>query len=275
MYETGDYNFIYATLVCDSSYWSGGHEYGASMQPYKDYAVSKFNYAYYPTTYTDGGEYVFIGGYPQWGNYTVPIQNAGARAVPDMGFTVSMTWLGSASAEITVTITNNEYENYPPDVPSAPTGPAMGEVDNSYEFTCIGTDPNRQQVYYKWDWGDGEISDWQGPYDYGQEGAMSHAWTAPGQYYVSVMMKDIYDAEGGWSSTRFIDIWECGDTNDDNGINILDIVMLINYKYKEGEAPVPEKSGDVNNDGNVNILDIVALINFKYKDGDPPVCPSL
>ncbi|HHI03468.1 MAG TPA: hypothetical protein ENL22_08100 [candidate division Zixibacteria bacterium] len=55
-------------------------------------------------------------------------------------------------------------------------------------------------------------------------------------------------------------------------INILDIVWLINYKYKEGPAPTPYElcSGDANCDCLVNILDIVYLINYKYKLGPAP-----
>ncbi len=64
----------------------------------------------------------------------------------------------------------------------------------------------------------------------------------------------------------------CGDLDDDKLINILDIVYLINYKYKSGPAPDPLESADVNNDILVNILDIVYLINYKYKDGPDPEC---
>jgi len=66
--------------------------------------------------------------------------------------------------------------------------------------------------------------------------------------------------------------WICGDCNDDTEINILDIIFLINYKYKDGPEPEPFVSGDVNADGSINILDIVYLINYKYKEGPAPNC---
>ncbi len=67
--------------------------------------------------------------------------------------------------------------------------------------------------------------------------------------------------------------WVCGDANRDGDINILDVVYIINYKYKSGPAPDPIESADVNNDLAVNILDVVYLINFKYKSGSEPNCP--
>ncbi|MCP4706018.1 MAG: hypothetical protein GY865_15575, partial [candidate division Zixibacteria bacterium] len=65
----------------------------------------------------------------------------------------------------------------------------------------------------------------------------------------------------------------CGDPNNDGFVDILDIVFLINYKYKSGLAPEKLMSADVNNDTMVDILDIVYLINYKYKDGPEPNCP--
>ncbi|HHI03804.1 MAG: hypothetical protein DRP51_00170 [Candidatus Zixiibacteriota bacterium] len=64
----------------------------------------------------------------------------------------------------------------------------------------------------------------------------------------------------------------CGDPNGDGNVNILDIVFLIEYKYKSGPAPYPFNTSDVNSDGNINILDIVYLLDFKYKDGSDPFC---
>ena len=64
----------------------------------------------------------------------------------------------------------------------------------------------------------------------------------------------------------------CGDLDLTGAINILDVVYLINYKYKGGPAPDPLESADVNNDTLVNILDIVYLLNYKYKDGPEPEC---
>ena len=64
----------------------------------------------------------------------------------------------------------------------------------------------------------------------------------------------------------------CGDVDNDGTINILDIVYLIEYKYKNGPAPQYPESAEVNGDGSINILDIVYLIEFKYKGGPPPDC---
>ena len=77
-----------------------------------------------------------------------------------------------------------------------------------------------------------------------------------------------------------------GDADVSGGVNINDIVYLINYKYKGG-AGVKWPSatydvgttydncdllGDATGDGIININDIVYLINYKYKGGPAPRC---
>lgn len=64
----------------------------------------------------------------------------------------------------------------------------------------------------------------------------------------------------------------CGDINKDGVISILDVVSLINYKYKGGPPPSPLAIGDVNQSGEIDILDVISIINFKYKDGPPLDC---
>lgn len=64
----------------------------------------------------------------------------------------------------------------------------------------------------------------------------------------------------------------CGDANGNETLNILDIVYIISYIYKNGPAPIPyECAGDANGNSDVNILDITYLIAFLYKSGPPPV----
>jgi len=65
----------------------------------------------------------------------------------------------------------------------------------------------------------------------------------------------------------------CGDIDADGAVGLLDIVYLINFKYKDGPSPQRERTADVNADGVVNILDIICLINYKYKGGSAPECP--
>ncbi len=65
----------------------------------------------------------------------------------------------------------------------------------------------------------------------------------------------------------------CGDVNNDGTVNVLDIIFLIDYKFKGGPAPAILASADVNSDGSINVLDIIFLIDFKFKGGPPPNCP--
>ncbi len=83
-----------------------------------------------------------------------------------------------------------------------------------------------------------------------------------------------YFAVGDSTSVAFVSDPECGDTNSDGEMDILDVVYLINYRYKSGPPPDPMESGDVNHDGSIDILDIVYIINFVYKSGPEPLCPD-
>jgi len=66
-----------------------------------------------------------------------------------------------------------------------------------------------------------------------------------------------------------------GEADGKASINILDVVYIINYKYKSGPNPIPYETCSADADANcaVNILDVVYVINFKYKGGpDPATC---
>lgn len=61
-----------------------------------------------------------------------------------------------------------------------------------------------------------------------------------------------------------------GDANKDNITNIADVIFLVNYLYRSGEAPDPVDLGDVNCDTIVNVGDLVYLVNYLFRGGDPP-----
>lgn len=91
------------------------------------------------------------------------------------------------------------YHNKPPDTPSQPDGPTEGVEDREYTFSTSTIDPEGEQVYYRFSWGDDNVSSWFGPYDSGTSGEASYNWADPGIYQVKVKAKDINDTESDWS----------------------------------------------------------------------------
>ena len=56
------------------------------------------------------------------------------------------------------------------------------------------TEPDNEQVFYRFDWDDGNSSGWVGPYESGQTASASHSWIELGTYNVTVKAKDINGA---------------------------------------------------------------------------------
>jgi hypothetical protein len=94
----------------------------------------------------------------------------------------------------------------PPETPQRPNGPTEGIVDYNYTFSTSTTDPEGNQVYYKWNWSDGTFSNWLGPYDSGDVVLAHHTWMGAGTYEVRVKAKDIYSHESSWSDPKTIHI---------------------------------------------------------------------
>lgn len=96
------------------------------------------------------------------------------------------------------------YDNLPPDNPRLPSGPVSGKTGITYNYTTNTTDPDDDQVYYQWDWGDGNISDWLGPAVSGEIATAQHTWTTQGSYQIKVKAKDNLGLESDWSPSLLI-----------------------------------------------------------------------
>ncbi len=98
IYGEGTYDFEYTELVDDMN--SDAHA-----------RFYEFNPAWVPTSYWDGGMFVFPG--TNQATFYANLNSAGARVVPDLVATLSASWLGNAEMQITYTVQNNEGANYP------------------------------------------------------------------------------------------------------------------------------------------------------------------
>lgn len=61
-----------------------------------------------------------------------------------------------------------------------------------------------------------------------------------------------------------------GDANSDNTLDMSDILFILNYLYKGGQAPASFDATDVNYDNEINVLDAEYLIRYFYKQGPSP-----
>jgi len=89
--------------------------------------------------------------------------------------------------------------NEPPSTPEKPSGRTEGKPGMTYLYTTRATDPEGQQLWYIWDWGDGNMSDWIGPFSSGDNVTKTHTWAQQGTYLVRVKCRDTFNEESNWS----------------------------------------------------------------------------
>jgi len=87
----------------------------------------------------------------------------------------------------------------PPYKPAKPNGKTKGNVNDELIFSSSTTDPDGDQIYYNWYWGDDTYSGWIGPFNSGDIIETNHTWDKKGVYKVKIKAKDFYGAESDWS----------------------------------------------------------------------------
>jgi hypothetical protein len=93
-----------------------------------------------------------------------------------------------------------------PQKPSKPVGQSLGIWNVEYTYTSQTSDPDNDQIYYLFDWGDGSTSGWLGPYPSGTTGVGTHTWTELGTYSVKVKARDVWGAGSYWSDALDVTI---------------------------------------------------------------------
>jgi hypothetical protein len=102
------------------------------------------------------------------------------------------------------TLSIYETSNLEPTTPKKPNGREVGKVYSKYRFSTVSYDVNDDLLYYRYDWGDGSMSEWLGPYISGEEIDSEHYWNKTGIYKVRVKARDEHRAETDWSEPAII-----------------------------------------------------------------------
>jgi hypothetical protein len=90
-------------------------------------------------------------------------------------------------------------ESLAPEKPDVPEGAITGDANKEYTYTTSTIDPDGDQLYYLFDWGDEKFSGWAGPYNSGQTAEASHKWSEKGDYEIRVKAKDDHGVQSDWS----------------------------------------------------------------------------
>jgi hypothetical protein len=97
-------------------------------------------------------------------------------------------------------------ESNPPNKPDRPDGPTEGEIDLDYTYTTSAVEPDGEQIFFKFDWGDETNSGWLGPYNSGDIVSSLHNWTEQGSYEIRVIAKDEHGVLSEWSDILAINM---------------------------------------------------------------------
>ena len=185
---------------------SEGDHFGNSVSLYGDYSLIGAYYVDSNGESSAGSAYVFYNDGGVWTQQAKLLADDGSLA-DHFGNSVSLygdySFIGaffddpngaqSGSAYIFI------FTNNPPDAPSTPTGTNSVTTGTICTYSTSATDPDGDQVFYKFNWGDGTDSGWVGPYSSGETGSASHSWSSAGTYHVSAVTKDSNDEESGSS----------------------------------------------------------------------------
>ncbi|UCF49992.1 MAG: hypothetical protein JSU91_00495 [Thermoplasmatales archaeon] len=101
---------------------------------------------------------------------------------------------------------NSLSENDPPEKPMQALGPLNGKVGVEYFYSSSTTDPNNEELFYLFDWGDGTNSGWFGPYISGGPVEASHTWSDVDNFEIKIIAQDINGTKSVWSDPVSVEI---------------------------------------------------------------------
>jgi len=113
-----------------------------------------------------------------------------------------------------------------PEKPETPKGPSTGNIKIEHTYNTTTTDPEGDEIYYLFDWGNGEFSGWIGPYPSGEKAFTTYQWSQKGDYQIRVKAKDIHGSMSEWSDSIPITMSKEKRIINQNLIDILEKIII-------------------------------------------------
>lgn len=200
---TSDSNTIIGNNFINNSYgvWSSGY----NNKIYNNNFMINTQSAY------DEGINIWDNGYPSGGNYWDVYDESSEGAYDNNSDGIVDTpydIFGGGNQDRYPFINQSGWKiSIPSGIPTI-SGPTDAGPEIELNFTAVATDPEEDQLYYLWDWGDGNASQWLGPFDSGENVTTNHSWAADGEYEIKAKTKDSTGNESDWSEPHNISIAE-------------------------------------------------------------------
>ncbi len=96
-------------------------------------------------------------------------------------------------------IIENVEENNPPETPIKPSGPTYIEMGVEYMYSSSSYDIDNDSIRYRFDWGDGTISNWSEFFSSNNTVSMTHFWNSISTYEIMVLAQEENGVNSSWS----------------------------------------------------------------------------
>jgi nitrous oxidase accessory protein NosD len=159
--------------------------------------INNTNHAY------DTGINIWDNGYPSGGNYWDDYTGIDED---DDGIGDSPYVIDGGNNQDNYPFMESVIGNLPPTKPEILSGTSAAGLGIVIDFNAKAYDYEGDMLFYLWDWGDGTVSNWTGPYPSDHIIKQNNSWNETQTYSIRVKAKDVHGLESEWSDTFSISI---------------------------------------------------------------------